>query len=103
LKDFGNLDANFQEKNEYRIVSRIGRLAYADGHLGIIIFLAFYIGFLVTSSAADQAFMPQAVAIMAGGGSLALTVARLQNIGKSFWWIVGCFVPFMNLYIVRFV
>jgi uncharacterized membrane protein YhaH (DUF805 family) len=75
----------------------IGRLAYIGGHIAIIIFLAFYIGFLGKSSA-DQEFMPGAIAIMAGAGSLALTITRLQNLGKNMWWLLYWFVPFANLY-----
>ena len=77
----------------------IGRLAYIGGHIAIIIFLAFYSGFLVKSSA-DQAFMPGAVKIMAGAGSLALTITRLQNLGKNMWWLLYWFFPLANLYVI---
>jgi hypothetical protein len=76
----------------------IGRPTYTAGHLGIAA-LSFVLAFLAVLYEVPRETLMSAVTFTAVGTSFALTAARLQNLGKSLWWLGVWLIPFVGFYI----
>jgi hypothetical protein len=72
------------------------------GYLAGTILFPFVISFFLTfflAGGVDPQLTQQGSAVLTSIVSLYVTLQRLPNLGMSRWWILGGFVPFLNLWI----